>query len=203
LREAATVVESHGDPRSVEDLCRLLGQPGPGITYLFFWGHQPAPGGAVGPGCLSQWWAARFIVDGLEYGSAEHFMMAEKARLFGAAGLAEQIRCAAHPGAAKALGRQIPDFDEEVWSQHRVQIVRRGSLAKFGQHPELADYLLGTGSQVLVEASRGDRIWGIGLSAADPAATRPDQWPGLNLLGFTLMDVRAALLRPAATADTP
>ena len=72
-----------------------------------------------------------------------------------------------------------------------------GNLAKFGQHPELRTFLLGTGQRVLVEASPRDRIWGIGLTRDDPAARDPARWPGLNLLGFALMDVRDAL-RPVS-----
>lgn len=66
-------------------------------------------------------------------------------------------------------------------------------MAKFGQHPELRDFLLGTGNRVLVEASPRDRIWGIGLAADDDRATSPAHWPGLNLLGFALMEVRHRL----------
>jgi ribA/ribD-fused uncharacterized protein len=46
---------------------------------------------------------------------------------------------------------------------------------------------------VLVEASPVDRIWGIGLAGDDPRAEHPDQWRGLNLLGFALMEVRLRL----------
>ncbi|MDQ1651494.1 MAG: hypothetical protein QOI35_694, partial [Cryptosporangiaceae bacterium] len=56
------------------------------------------------------------------------------------------------------------------------------SVANLGQHPDRLSYLLATGGQVLVEASPRDRIWGIGLTAADPRALDPDQWLGLNLL---------------------
>jgi predicted NAD-dependent protein-ADP-ribosyltransferase YbiA (DUF1768 family) len=55
------------------------GQP---IDFLFFWGHQPGPDGATGPGCLSQWWPAPFTEDGVTYPTAEHWMMAGMARLF-------------------------------------------------------------------------------------------------------------------------
>lgn len=26
------------------------------VQYLFFWGHRPEANGAIGKGCLSQWW---------------------------------------------------------------------------------------------------------------------------------------------------
>ncbi len=50
--------------------------------YLYFWGHHPARDGSLTKGCLSQWWRAPFFVDGVAYSTAEHYMMAEKARLF-------------------------------------------------------------------------------------------------------------------------
>jgi ribA/ribD-fused uncharacterized protein len=72
-----------------------------------------------------------------------------------------------------------------------------GNLAKFGQHPELRDFLLGTGTRVLVEASPLDRIWGSGLAADNAHATAAAHWPGLDLLGFALMEVRHELLATA------
>jgi predicted NAD-dependent protein-ADP-ribosyltransferase YbiA (DUF1768 family) len=38
-----------------------------------------------------------------------------------------------------------------------------------------------------------DRVWGIGLAAEDERAGSPEGWPGLNLLGFALMEVRHRL----------
>jgi ribA/ribD-fused uncharacterized protein len=180
------------DARTVDQLLRFIldgGQP----EYLLFWGHQPPPAGGMGKGCLSQWWPADFTVDGVTYRSAEHFMMTAKALLFGDAETAERILAAPHPGGAKALGRQVRGFDEQRWAEGRFDLVVTGNLAKFGQHPDLRGFLLGTGSRVLVEASPQDRIWGIGLAAGDERATSPQQWPGLNLLGFALMEVRQRL----------
>lgn len=171
------------------DLVRAGGQP----KYLPFWGHHPSADGGVGKGCLSQWWPARFTVDGLIYPTAEHYMMAGKALLFRDAAKAQEIRHAAHPGAAKTLGRQVAGFDERLWVERRFEIVVTGNLAKFSQHPELAQFLLGTAGRVLVEASPRDRIWGIGLAAGDDRAASPETWQGLNLLGFALMEVRHRL----------
>jgi ribA/ribD-fused uncharacterized protein len=66
-------------------------------------------------------------------------------------------------------------------------------VAKFGQHPALREFLLGTKAHVLVEASPLDRIWGTGLAADDPGANDPKQWQGPNLLGFALMEARRQL----------
>jgi len=170
------------------------------VAFLFFWGHQPSRGGGVGAGCLSQWWPAPFTVDGLTFPTAEHYMMWRKALLFGDHETAEQVLTAPHPQAAKSLGRQVAGFDRGLWERHRFDIVVAGNVAKFGQHPDLRQYLLGTGDRVLVEASPVDRIWGIGLAADHPHATDPARWPGMNLLGFALMEVRA-ILREASSPD--
>ena len=81
----------------------------------------------------------------------------------------------------------------EDLTAHRYDLVVAANAAKFGRHAALKNFLLGTGTRVLVEASPTDTIWGIGLSAAQPEARYPSRWRGLNLLGFALMDVRTSL----------
>ncbi|WP_372446820.1 NADAR family protein [Microbispora oryzae] len=179
-------------PRSVEEAVAAE-RSGRTLRYLYFWGHRPARDGGAGPGCLSQWWPVAFTEDGHTFASAEHYMMAHKAWLFGDARTAEQILAADHPGEAKKLGRAVRDFDEQAWNARRFDIVVRGNIAKFGQNAELRRYLLATGKRVLVEASPYDRIWGIGLTAGDERAATPATWQGLNLLGFALMAARDAL----------
>ncbi|TAK83678.1 MAG: NADAR family protein [Aquabacterium sp.] len=172
--------------RTLDDLLQAHGR-GQAPDYLFFWGHRGAKA------CLSQWFEAAFVVDGLSYASAEHFMMAGKARLFGDDASLRNILAAATPSQAKSLGRAVTGYDEAAWRQHRGEIVRAGNLAKFSQHEALRDYLLSTGDQVLVEASPVDAVWGIGLAHDHPHAPHPPRWPGLNLLGFALMQVREEL----------
>ncbi|MBY8882787.1 NADAR family protein [Actinacidiphila acidipaludis] len=163
------------------------------VKYLHFWGHRPQRDGSAGPGCLSQWWPSPFSVDGVTYATAEHWMMAGKARLFGDAEAERRALTAGHPKTAKDVGRSVRGFDDEVWRRERFALVTEGSVHKFGQHPDLRDFLLGTGRRVLVEASPLDRVWGIGLAADDPRAEDPAAWRGLNLLGFALMEARARL----------
>lgn len=166
---------------------------GEDVKYLFFWGHTARPGAAPGKECLSQWYEAPFELDGHVYPTAEHWMMAGKARLFGDEETHAAILAARHPNEAKKLGRQVRGYDEAQWLARRFELVVQGNLAKFGQHPPLAAFLAQTSARVLVEASPVDVIWGIGLAPDDPRATEPSQWPGQNLLGFALMEVRASL----------
>ncbi len=175
-----------------------LNRAGHRVKYLHFWGHQPQRDGSIGAGCLSQWWPAPFTISEQTFVTAEHYMMWRKAVLFGDTAAGDRILDARHPQRAKTLGRQVRGFDDQTWAAHRYAIVVAASVAKFGQHEDLAAYLRGTGNRVLVEASPMDRIWGIGLTADDPRATDPTGWRGLNLLGFALMEARASLAGDAA-----
>ncbi len=162
--------------------------------WLFFWGHTPSKNGSVSKSCFSQWWEGHaFVQDDLCYATAEHFMMAEKARLFGDLESMDGILKAKSPALAKKMGRTVKGFDERVWLEARWKIVVQGNLLKFGQHSDLNDFLLKTGERILVEASPADAIWGIGLGADHPDVENPRKWRGLNLLGFALMQVRHQL----------
>ncbi|MDJ0383808.1 NADAR family protein [Streptomyces sp. G-G2] len=163
------------------------------VKYLPFWGHAPRHDGALGPSCLSQWWPSPFTVRDVRYVTAEHWMMAEKARLFGDSEAERAALGATSPAAAKKAGRLVRGFDARTWERERFAIVVAGSAAKFASTPELRAYLLATGSRVLVEASPLDRIWGIGLAVDSPDALDPARWRGLNLLGFALMEARERL----------
>jgi ribA/ribD-fused uncharacterized protein len=184
------------EARSVDELAAAL-SAGDRPKWLHFWGHTPKGDGAarkVGQWVLSQWYPATFRDDaGTVFGSAEHYMMWRKATLFEDAAIAEQVLAARTPAEAKDLGRRVGGFHDETWVGHRWEIVVSGSILKFGQDPVLRDYLLSTRNRVLVEASPRDRIWGIGLGAGSEYAEKPEQWRGLNLLGFALMEARHVL----------
>ncbi len=178
--------------RSVTDLIDLI-QQGVRPKYVFFWGHTPKVPGQADQSCLSNWFPAAFNVDGVKYATTEHYMMAEKARLFGDSSTLEQILLSKSPGEVKKLGRQVSGFDDKIWNSHRFRIVVAGNFAKFSQNEEFGGLLVKTGSKVLVEAAPRDRIWGIGMGRNNEQAEDPSQWRGFNLLGFALMDVRQQL----------
>ncbi|MEU5520192.1 NADAR family protein [Streptomyces sp. NPDC047860] len=169
------------------------------VKYLHFWGHRPLTDGRIGAGCLSQWWPSPFTVDGVEYATAEHWMMAAKARLFEDSEGERRVLAAEHPAQAKKAGRLVRGFDEAVWLRERFGIVVEGGVHKFAAHDDLREFLLNTGDRVLVEASPMDRVWGIGLTADDERAEAPGRWRGSNLLGFALMETRRRLRASAAS----
>lgn len=150
---------------------------------------------------FSQWWAEPFVVDGVTYPTAEHYMMAEKARVFGDRGALAAILATQDPGRAKSLGRSVRNFDEREWVSRREGVILRGNHAKFSQSETLRRLLLDTKDVVLVEASPSDRIYGIGLEDYDPRAKDPRRWKGMNLLGFALMEVREGLRAEAPPAS--
>lgn len=163
------------------------------LKYLFFWGHTQKQEGQIDKSCLSQWYPAPFTLDNVRYPTAEHYMMAEKARLFNDEENLYHVLQANHPGEAKKYGRLVRGFDETTWHAHRYNIVVQANQAKFSQNTDMGIFLLSTNEQVLVEASPYDKVWGIGLMADSPQAQNPAEWHGLNLLGFALMQVRQEL----------
>jgi len=162
------------------------------LDYLFFWGHRPTNDGSLSKTIFSQWWQKEFSVNGIIYPTAEHFMMAGKARLFNDKQTLEEILKAKTPAEAKKLGRKIKNFDEQIWLENRSKIVEKGNYYKFSD-PNYKAFLLGTGTKIIVEASPMDTIWGIGLAQDSEKVYNPNTWKGLNLLGFALMEVRDRL----------
>ena len=162
------------------------------VKYLFFWGHTHT-GQAVTKACFSQWYGAPFSEDGKEFATAEHYMMYGKAKLFDDALAMANILKANNPGAAKAEGRKVRNFNQERWNENKFDLVVNANLAKFKGNAELKEFLLKTGERVLVEASPVDRVWGVGLSEDSEAVSNPNRWKGENLLGFALMEVRERL----------
>lgn len=121
-------------------------------------------------------------------------MMYHKGLLFGPTSPATlAILKTDDPKTIKALGRKIPNFDDKVWTKHRLEIVTKGNILKFQQNPELKAQLLETGKRPLVEASPLDKIWGIGFRKSE-AERKRGHW-GLNLLGIALEKAREEIVR--------
>lgn len=86
------------------------------------------------------------------------------------------------PSSAKRMGRHVALRND--WESVKINIMRDIVYAKFTQNPDLAEKLLATGGEILVEGNTwGDRIWG----KVDGV--------GRNLLGEILMETREKIRR--------
>ena len=157
---------------TLEKHCRLLG------NYLFF---------LRGP--FSQWYQAAMEENGIVFNCCEQYMMFHKAMLFGDDLSAGKILAATDPREQKRLGRQVRNFDNRIWDLNKKEIVFQGNLLKFTQNSSLKSCLLSSGSRIIVEANKHDRVWGIGMYDDDRDLLRTELW-GENLLGRILMEVR-------------
>ena len=161
---------------------------------VFFWKDTEENG------CFSNWYRRPFVIDGIQYPHVEQYMMSQKARLFH-----DDVRYAAilrteNPNDCKKLGKQVTPFDPKIWDGAKYEIVKAGNRAKFEQNPDLKAQLLATGTAILAEASPRDKIWGIGKTARTAAEVDPSEWPGKNLLGKILMELREEFAADPTTA---
>jgi len=128
---------------------------------------------------LSNFHASPITYEGIQYPTAEHAFQAAKARTQEEK---QYIAGLASPGLAKRAGRKVKLI--ENWDQKRVEIMTEIVRLKFTQNPELAQQLLDTGDDELIEGNTwGDTFWGV----CDGV--------GFNHLGSILMQIRSELHR--------
>lgn len=157
-------------------------------------------------GPLSQWFyspfkAQPFIAEVMGYASefftfdtCEHYMMYNKALYMGDLECATRILKTTSPREVKDLGREITNYDDDLWNSVRFHVVVRGNYFKFNSSttdPKLREYLHKTGTRTLVEANPADSIWGVALAQDDDLILDESQWKGRNLLGKSLMMARS------------
>lgn len=126
---------------------------------------------------LSNFYPCEIIFEGAPYPTVEHAFQAAKtldkpSRL--------KIAALTIPGKAKAAGKKVQL--REGWDTIRTDIMRKIIRFKFKHHAELAQKLLDTGEQELIEGnSWNDTFWGV------------CRGKGQNWLGKILMEVRTEL----------
>ena len=173
---------SYNDP-DWESKYVKMHRPNKKEEVVFFWKED-------GPeGHFSNWFKRKFVIDDFEYLHVEQYMMAQKAKLFHDSKRYTAILRATEPWECKNLGKMVKPFDSAKWDAVKFEIVKEGNRAKFKQNPDLMKALLNTG-----EASPKDYIWGIGLDADTAAKTPSSDWPGKNLLGKVLMELRSEFM---------
>lgn len=131
---------------------------------------------------LSNFYQTPVILDQIVYPSAEHAFQAEKTSDFN---IRRMIAAAATSTEAKRLGRAVNLVDG--WNEYkRYDAMTRAIVAKFSPRSQLAGWLLGTGSSILIEGNiRHDNTWGVCYCGKCMG--------GHNLLGWIIMRQRRAL----------
>lgn len=181
----------------------------PSTAAIFFFKDEEVP-----YGCFCQWYRSRFQDpgSGLTFSSAEQWMMWNKAKMAGDEDSMHLIIKTASPRKQKQMGRDVKGFDPAEWDKIKFDVVVRGNMMKFSQGDTrayqnleaggvqgseaaatpLREILLGTGTKYLCEASRFDRVWGIGYAEDQAGQMSRSKW-GENLLGRALCVVRDRL----------
>ena len=127
---------------------------------------------------LSNFYDAPVCYDGITYKNSEAAFQAQKTEnredRFAFADLSARD--------AKRLGRSTKL--RKGWSDMRVYIMAEIVHAKFEQNPDLAEKLLATGNDTLIEGNTwNDKFWGVDSRTGE----------GQNILGNVLMSVRTTL----------
>lgn len=141
-------------------------------------------------GPLSQWTTSPFNAHGIRFLNCEQHMMYRKALAFNDIESIELIKQTPNPRLVKDIGRKVKGFEQWYWDKIKLDVVIDGNKEKFAQNLNLQKYLLSTGDKILVEATREDTIWGIGVDIVDIRLNNNLTWRGTNLLGEVLMIVR-------------
>ena len=150
------------------------------MSITFFWRSNSI---------FSNWYPVSFSDEKNTYDNMEQYMMYHKAVLFDDEKIALEIMNNSNPKIIKKLGRNVRNFNNEIWDKYKIEIVERGLYLKFSQNENLKKALLDTNS-IIAEASPYDKIWGIGMAKSHPDSTNLSKWKGQNLLGKCLMNVR-------------
>lgn len=134
-------------------------------------------------GCFSNFSPHPINLNGKTWPTSEHFFQAQK---FAGTPDEEEIRRVKSPMTAALMGRSHQRPLRKDWESVKESVMYEVVFAKFTQHANLREILLGTGESLLVEHTGRDSYWGDGGDGS-----------GKNRLGKILMQVREDLRKTA------
>lgn len=133
--------------------------------------------------CCSRHVVKPFELDDAQWKSIEHYYQAMK---FNQVDYQEKIRLTSDPKAAEKLGNKRFKRKRSDWQEVQTTVMTRAVYTQCRTYREIADNLLATGEEILVENSQFDYFWGCGRDRR-----------GENHYGQVLMNVRAKLREEA------
>jgi len=94
-----------------------------------------------------------------------------------------------NPVKVKKYGRMVKNYNDVFWKNRRYTVMMDALYYKFNQNDNIKKKLIQTNNKQLYEATKNDRIWGIGFSLKDITNIDKNRY-GKNLLGKALMEFR-------------
>ena len=142
-------------------------------------------------------------IDGINYSCNEKYIQQQKALLFGDERKAKLIMEATEPKEIKELGKRIKGYNDSAWKAQAPSVIMTCNRQKVYDYPEVREYLTKTGNRKLGEATP-DPFFGIGIHIGDVAVFNPAEWPGRNIMGTVLTELRSEIfLMQSAFDDIP
>lgn len=127
-------------------------------------------------GCFSNFAAYSFTLDNLLWQTVEHFYQASK---YEGTPYLEIIQKAIDPKEAYRLSKQYSEHKRTDWKDVKLEYMKRGTLQKFIENPEIRKILLDTQDDTIIENCPNDDYWGQDANGI-----------GENNMGKILMEVR-------------
>lgn len=142
------------------------------MTILFYKVCEPY-------GCFSNFSLHSIQLGGEVWQTSEHYYQAQKFVGTQDQTLCQRIHNAPSPEMAAAIGRDPIHSVRPDWDAVKISIMYKAVSTKFMTYGDIAEILLSTGEQIIVEKSPTDTFWGCGLDGS-----------GQNHLGKILMRIR-------------
>ncbi len=148
---------------------------------------------------LSNFYGHTLQDEGKSFKNSEQIYQWRKAVCHGMDDTAIKILEAEKPWDAKRLGEKIKSSPQ--WEESKVNVMRMALQVKLENCAEFKTKLLDSGTKILVECTQ-NRFWGSGLTREETLKTSPSDWPGRNMMGELLTEIRVNISIPSTSAYT-
>ena len=136
---------------------------------------------------LSNFFPCDIKIYGLLHRSAEHAYQYTKAQQAGKDKIAERILHARSAYQAKQEAKSLPYNPN--WGDRKEKVMAEVVAAKFKTCREFQEKLLSS-DKILAECVPGEMFWATGLSTDVSLNVKKSSWPGRNIMGRILSDLR-------------
>jgi predicted NAD-dependent protein-ADP-ribosyltransferase YbiA (DUF1768 family) len=139
---------------------------------------------------LSSRFPAPFRVLHRQFMSAWHYVLYMKATRLQLYGTADSILAAKVPDELRALEDRTDQVDQGMWLQDAWYDMDIANRNKFHDNPDMLEFLLGTGTQLIVSTTHPETFWSAPVLARGERLSDKLTWIRRNTEGISLMRTR-------------